>query len=102
MIKVRLEVMPWLGETMGMAATTEETIPGQETGSGDKSVRCLLNRLSARYQLFDQFIFDNTTQQLNGKVVIFLNGRDLELGDGLETKLTDGDTLTFVPLIVGG
>ncbi|MBI2849746.1 MAG: MoaD/ThiS family protein [Chloroflexi bacterium] len=99
--KVRLEVMPWLGETMGMAAASEEVIPGPETG-GDKSVRSLLDKLCTRYQLFDQFVFDNNTRQLTGKVVIFLNGRELELGEGLETKLADGDTLTLVPLIVGG
>lgn len=99
--KVRVEVMPWLGETLGMAATSDEVIPESEN-EGDESVRSLLNRLCARYQLFDQFVFDNNTRQLTGKVVIFLNGCDLELGDGLDTKLSDGDTLTFVPLIVGG
>ncbi len=34
--------------------------------------------------------------------MIFLNGRALELVDGLETKLSNADTLTFVPHIEGG
>ncbi len=100
--RVRLEVTPWLGETLGMAKTSEEPIPGQGSDVADSSVKSLLSQLSGRYQWFDEIVFDTKTQRLTGKVVLFLNGRDLELSEGLETRLNDGDVLTFVPLIVGG
>jgi len=99
--KVRLEVLPSLAETLGIEGTSEEVISDQEI-EGDKSVRYLLNRLCARYQRFGQIVFDIDAQKLTGRVVIFLNGRALELVNGLESKLSDGDTLTFVPLIEGG
>lgn len=98
---MRLEVMSAFAETLGMPGTSEEIISEQETG-GDKSVRSLLNRLVTKYQYFGETVFDSNTQKLTGRVIIFYNGRDLELSDGLETKLGDGDTLTFVPFIVGG
>ncbi len=101
MIKVRLEVLPSLAESLGMEAKSEEVISDQET-EGGRSVRVLLNRLGARYQRFSHFIFDINAQKLTGRVVIFFNGRTLEPVKGLETKLSDGDTLTFVPLIEGG
>ncbi|MFC1958561.1 MoaD/ThiS family protein [Chloroflexota bacterium] len=99
--KVRLEVLPSLAETLGIEGTSEEAIPDQEI-EGENSVRDLLNQLGARYQRFGQIVFDINTQKLTGRVVIFFNGRDLELVNGLETKLSDGDTLAFVPLIEGG
>ena len=99
--KVRLEVIPSLAESLGIEGTSEEVISEQEI-EGDKSVRALLNRLCARYQRFGQIVFDINTQELTGRVVIFFNGRDLDLVNGLDSKLSDGDTLTFVPLIVGG
>ncbi len=99
--KVYLEVLPSLAETLGIDSTSEEVISDQEI-DGARSVRELLNRLGTRYQRFGRVVFDINTQKLTGEVVIFFNGRALELVDGLETKLSDGDTLTFVPLIEGG
>ncbi len=100
--KVRLEVIPSLADTLGIEVTSEEVIPEPETGGDHNSVRHLLNRICARYQRFGRIVFDINAQELTGRVVIFLNGRALELVKGLESKLSDGDTLTFVPLIEGG
>ena len=101
MSKVRVEVLPALAESLGIDSTSEEVISGPEIGEGG-SVRSLLNRLGDRHHRFRQIVFDSTAQRLSGRVVIFLNGRDLELVDGLETKLNDGDALTLVPFIEGG
>jgi molybdopterin synthase sulfur carrier subunit len=97
MVKVRLEILPSLAETVGIEETSEEVISEE-----DRSVRVLLNQLGARYRRFGQIVFDVEAQELTGKVVIFFNGRALELVNGLDSELSDGDTLTFVPLIEGG
>lgn len=97
MAKVRLEILPSLAETVGIEETSEEVISEE-----DRSVRVLLNQLGARYRRFGQIVFDVEAQELTGKVVIFFNGRALELVNGLDSELSDGDTLTFVPLIEGG
>ena len=100
--KVHLEIVPSsLAETLGIEGTSEETIPDKET-DGDQSIIALLNRLCARYQRFGKIVFDINTQKLTGKVGIFFNGHILEPVSGLETKLSDGDTLTFVSIIEGG
>ncbi|MFC1957440.1 MoaD/ThiS family protein [Chloroflexota bacterium] len=101
MSKVRLEVLPSLAETLGIEDTSDEAISELED-DGVRSVRELLNRLCVRYKRFGQMVFDVDTQELTGRVVIFFNGRSLELVNGLETRLSDGDTLTLVPLIEGG
>lgn len=101
MAKVRLEVPPVLAETLGIEVAGEEVISDREIG-GEQSVRSLLNRLCARYPRFGQIVFDIGAQELTGRVVIFFNGRTLEPAEGLETRLSDGDTLTFVPVVEGG
>ncbi len=99
--KVHIDVLPALGEVLGMEAANEEAIPGPETGAA-YSVKDLLNHLCTKYRRLGQIVFDCQTQKLTGQVVIFLNGRSLELVDGLETKLKDGDSVTFIPFIEGG
>ncbi len=101
MSKVRLEILSWLTETLGIEGTSDHVSLDQEIEE-DKTVRDLLNRLATSYQPLVQTVFDVKAQKLTNRVSIFLNGRNLELVNGLRTKLSDGDTLTFVPPIVGG
>ena len=94
--KVHLYTPPWLAESLGIEKASEEDI------EGDISVRDLLNRLCARHQRFGRIVFDVDTQRLTGRVAIFFNGGVLELANGLESRLGDGDSLTFVTQIEGG
>lgn len=100
MSKVHLEILGWLTETLGIEGTNE-IIFDQEI-EGDKTVKDLLNQLAPRYQRFRQMVFDVKAQKLTGRVGIFFNGHILESVNGLETKLKDGDILTFIPPMVGG
>jgi molybdopterin converting factor small subunit len=99
--KVRLEFLPSLAETLGIEQKWEEVIYEQGRNS-ITSVIDLLNRLAVRYPRFGELVFDVSTQKLTGKVSIFINNRHLELVSGLETKLKEGDILTFVPPVEGG
>jgi len=101
MSKVRLEILSRLTETLDIEGTSDTVSLEQEIEEG-KTVRDLLNRLATRYQRFGQVVFDVKAQKLTDRVSIFFNGRNLELVNGLKTKISDGDTLTFVPFIEGG
>lgn len=98
---VRIEVLPSLAESLGIERISEEVISDEKI-EGSMTITDLLNRLSARYPRFGRIVFDIHAQRLTGKVMIFINGRDLELLDGLGTGLSNGDTLNFVPHIEGG
>ena len=99
--KVYLEVLPSLAETLGIDKTSEVAIPDlEEDGVG--SIGDLLNQLCVSFERFGQLVFNVNTQELTGRVVIFINGCSLELANGLDTRLSNGDTLSFVPLIEGG
>ncbi len=100
--KVRVECLSWLTETLSIGGAGNEVTFEHELEGERTTVRGLLNRLVARYPRFGQIVFDAKAQKLTGSVSIFFNGRLLESVDGLETKLNDDDTLTFVPIIEGG
>ena len=101
MSKVRLEFLSWLTDVLGDERTVNEVVLEQEIKDGN-TVKELLVRLAARYPLFKQTVFDAEGQKLDARVCIFYNGRQLELENGLETRLKDRDTLVFVPVVAGG
>ncbi|MFH0769268.1 MAG: MoaD/ThiS family protein [Chloroflexota bacterium] len=101
MSTVRLEILSWLTEKLGIEETSYKVTLDQEIEE-DNTVRDILNRLATKYKPFGQVVFDVKAQKLTDTVSIFFNGRNLELANGLETKLSDGDTITFAPPIVGG
>ena len=101
MIKVNLEILSWLTEIFLIEGESDAISIEQEIEEGE-TVRDLLNRLATRYPRFGQVVFDVKAQKLTERASIFFNGRNLELANGLATKLNDGDTLAFVAPIVGG
>ena len=99
MSTVHLEVLSSLAETLDSQSESVKIEQEIEEGA---TVRDVLNRLSTGYPRFIAVIFDIKAQKQTEKVNIFLNGRNLELENGLATRLHEDDTLTFVTPIVGG
>ena len=101
MITVHLEILSSLVDTLDSDSKSDTVILEQEIEEGI-TVRDILNRLSIKYQRFVEVVFDVKAQKQTESVNIFLNGRNIELLNGLTTKLSDGDTLTFITPIIGG
>ena len=101
MSQVHLEFLSWLRDMVDIEGISDGVIIEQKIEE-KKTVRHLVNQLAVRYNRFGQVVFDVKSQKLTGRVSIFLNGCHLELLNGLETNLKDGDVLTFVPPIKGG
>ena len=101
MIKINLEFLSWLSETLVVQASGGSLRREQQVEEG-QTVRHLLVQLATQYPRFEQSVFDTNLQKISEKVFILYQGRLLELADGLETQLKDGDSLVFVPVIQGG
>jgi len=101
MSKVHLEILSSLVETIDSSLKKDIIVLEHEIEEG-VTVNGLLNRLSIKYKRFGEVIFDVRAQKLTERVNIFLNGRNLELENGLSTILSDGDIVTFITPIVGG
>ena len=65
------------------------------------TVEGLLSNLDSRFPGLSAFIV-NESGQLRRYVNIFVNEHDVRSGDGLMTKLKEGDQVSIVPVVAGG
>lgn len=65
-----------------------------------KNIRQLLTMLCVDNAPFCTALFEN--EQLRPFIKIVINGRDIQLMDGLETAVSDNDTIAIFPPIAGG
>jgi MoaD family protein len=72
-----------------------------EVRSDAYTVEELLRNLDKRFPGLRAFIV-NENGQLRRYVSIFVNEGDIRSGDGLTTKLKEGDRVSIVPLVAGG
>ncbi len=66
------------------------------------TLKNLLNEMVTTHREVVEITFDTQSQKLTGAMAIILNGTFIQLLNGLETKIYDGDAISFIPLIVGG
>lgn len=98
--KVHLEIWPWLSgheEPAGFRRLILE----EEVTEGE-TLRDFLSRIGEGHRVFREVIFDPRSQELSRQVTVIYNERLLELAEGLDTKLQDGDRLSFLPAFAGG
>jgi molybdopterin converting factor small subunit len=101
MVKIEVEFISWLSEvleTEGSANPRNLEMDVEE----DSTVKQLLLQMAFRYPRFRQSVFDSGLQKLNENICVFRNDRLLELDNGLQTALKNGDKIAFVPVIPGG
>jgi len=65
------------------------------------TVQEVLQRLDASFPGLSALIV-NETGQVRRYVSIFVNEEDVRSGNGLKTKLKDGDRVSIVPVVAGG
>lgn len=100
MPRVNLEVIPWLTSLMGRRG--EGRVVLVEDVPEDITVGQFLQQLRARWPEMVDYAVEPATQRLTTLVSIILNDRLLELLDGLETRLREGDTIILLPAYSGG
>ncbi|MGB9698575.1 MAG: MoaD/ThiS family protein [Thermodesulfobacteriota bacterium] len=66
-----------------------------------ESLRALLTHLAERFPHFSESLFDPQTQSLSSEVSILLNNH-VNLPQGMDTPLRDGDRILFLPILAGG
>jgi molybdopterin converting factor small subunit len=73
----------------------------EEALEDEESLRHLLTRLSGRFDHFSENLFDPGTQSLSSEVTLIFNSH-IDLPQGMDTKLKDGDRVLFLPILAGG
>ena len=95
--KIRIEF--WMADRLGWD-TPGPIVFEEELKRGD-SLRTLLNRMAEKNRYFPEALFDPATQTLSSEVSLVFNNH-IDLPQGLETPLKDGDRILFLPILAGG
>ena len=66
------------------------------------SVLDLVNLASAQAPALRRNLLDEQLESPKPNALILVNGREISVLDGLDTKVKDGDEVVFVPVVHGG
>jgi len=67
------------------------------------NVEEVLGEIKEEYsELGSEIFLDEDSSELEDFVIIMVNGRKIEMLDGTETSLEDGDTVAIFPPVAGG
>ncbi len=68
----------------------------------NSTIRTILNQLASKFGAkFEEMIYKTSTD-LSKYVLLTMNGKDIRLLEGLETKVQADDEISFIPAIAGG
>ncbi len=94
-MKVQVKFFTTLREVTGKKEEEVES-------SGTITIKELLTRLSKKYGTeFTDYIYDKKGD-VRTYIQILINGRDIDVFQGLETKLKEGDAVAIFPPVGGG
>lgn len=68
----------------------------------EMSLKDVIARISLETPKLEKSLSDQQMGDSTSNALILVNGREISVLDGLETKLSDGDEIVFVPVVHGG
>ena len=69
---------------------------------GDISIRALINEITEEMPVLKRSLIDQQLEDPRPNALILVNGKEISVLNGLETKLKDGDEIVLVPVVHGG
>ena len=88
--------------TVNVTSVIEKLVGGQRSfESNGSSVKSLIENINKAYPGFADQILEEDGE-LRRFVNIYLNDEDIRYLDGLNTELTDDDTVSILPALAGG
>jgi sulfur-carrier protein len=88
----------FIGALRHISGKTQLTVSLQESSC----VKELLTKLSQEFPSLEKTFNDQQLNDSRSNALILVNGREISVLNGLETKLNDDDEIVFVPVVHGG
>ncbi len=89
--------LKFIGALRQISGKTQLTVSFQE----GISLKDLLTKISPEMPQLDK-TFSDQPNDSRSNALILINGREISVLNGLETKLNDGDEIVFIPVVHGG
>ena len=68
----------------------------------DMTLKSLVAKLSQDMPQLEKIFSDQQLGDVRSNALVLVNGREISVLDGLNTKLNDGDEIVFIPVVHGG
>ena len=88
----------FIGALRHLSGKTQLTINFKE----GISIKELVTKISQEIPELEKTFSDQQLNDSRSNSLILVNGREISVLNGLETKLNDGDEIVFVPVVHGG
>ena len=88
----------FIGALRHLSGKTQFTITFQE----DITIKELVNEISQELPELKHTFSDQELNDSKSNSLVLVNGREISVLNGYETKLKDGDEIVFVPVVHGG
>ena len=66
------------------------------------TVSTMIKRLKTSFKLKENFLLEHEAERLRQNFLTLVNGKELSVLEGLETKLKNGDVVTIIRISHGG
>jgi len=91
-------IIKFIGALRHISGKTQLTVNFQKS----TSLKELLSKLSKELPQLEKTLSEQQANDSTSNALILVNGREISVLEGLETKLNDGDEIVFVPVVHGG
>jgi molybdopterin synthase sulfur carrier subunit len=89
--------LKFIGSLRQISGKTQLTVDFQD----GMSLKDLITEISREMPQLDKALSDQLNDSRSNALVL-INGREISVLNGLETKLNDGDEIVFIPVVHGG
>jgi molybdopterin synthase sulfur carrier subunit len=90
--------LKFIGALRQISGKTQLTISFQE----GVSLKELATKLSREMPQIEKIFSGPQLNDSRSNALVLINGREISVLNGLETKLNDGDEIVFIPVVHGG
>jgi MoaD family protein len=97
-MRIMVITVKLIGALRHLSGKTQLTVNYQE-GS---SLKKLIKQMSKEMPSLKRTFSDNELNNSRSNSLILINGREISVLNGYETKLNNGDEVVFVPVVHGG
>jgi molybdopterin synthase sulfur carrier subunit len=91
-------IVKFIGALRHLSGKTQLTLQVQD----GMSIKQLLDKMSQDMPELNRTFSDQELNDSRSNSLILVNGREISVLNGFETKLNDGDEIVFVPVVHGG